>query len=352
MTFYFTDSASGLTGYSKAVRELALALSKHMDVKLMGNQMGYLPDRFRGLMLTEMPVTGKDDLALGRLYFSDFATNQLTQGASPFLGKKIGQFVLESTRLPERLVSEANSSNIIRNWVPSRHCKHYAVESGCIEDKIDIIPHGYDPKVFKYKKTSNDTYTFLFVGGYTGKGDRKGADLLAEAFHKEFKPEEKVKLVMKINTCYGEFPKEDLDIDSRIEIDTRELTDEQMVSVYQQADCFVSPSAGEGFNMTVLEAMACGLPVITGTFGGHQDYIHELDPEHDRTTPLEGNMKPARYSPWDCGLWNYPTLMDLRIVLSSFYENKPNVEKYKNIENWTWDKAALKAKTVIDKVLQ
>ena len=40
------------------------------------------------------------------------------------------------------------------------------------------------------------------------------------------------------------------------------LTREQMAKLYQIADCHVSATAGEGFGLTTVEAMACGLPVI------------------------------------------------------------------------------------------
>ena len=31
---------------------------------------------------------------------------------------------------------------------------------------------------------------------------------------------------------------------------------------YHNADCFVAPTRGEGFGMTILNAMACGLPIV------------------------------------------------------------------------------------------
>jgi glycosyltransferase involved in cell wall biosynthesis len=55
-----------------------------------------------------------------------------------------------------------------------------------------------------------------------------------------------------------------------------------MAALYQAADAYVSPYQAEGFNMPVLEAMACGLPVIC-TKGGptdeftHPDFARRID---------------------------------------------------------------------------
>jgi glycosyltransferase involved in cell wall biosynthesis len=42
------------------------------------------------------------------------------------------------------------------------------------------------------------------------------------------------------------------------------VSEEELVALYCAADCFLFPSFAEGFGFPVLEAMACGTPVISG----------------------------------------------------------------------------------------
>jgi len=52
------------------------------------------------------------------------------------------------------------------------------------------------------------------------------------------------------------------------------VPDEQLASLYQQAEMFVLPSIFEPFGMTALEAMACGTPVVASKFGGIKNVIN------------------------------------------------------------------------------
>lgn len=54
-----------------------------------------------------------------------------------------------------------------------------------------------------------------------------------------------------------------------------DLSDEQMVELYNACDCLVHPYRGEGFALPVLEAMACALPVVVTAGGATDDFVDD-----------------------------------------------------------------------------
>jgi len=58
------------------------------------------------------------------------------------------------------------------------------------------------------------------------------------------------------------------------------VSDTELVSWYRAADLVVVPSASlEGFGLVVLEALACGTPVLASDVGGLGEVLSELDPD-------------------------------------------------------------------------
>jgi len=52
-----------------------------------------------------------------------------------------------------------------------------------------------------------------------------------------------------------------------------EVPHEKVLSFMQQADVFVLPSLSEGFPMVIIEALACGLPIVASRVGGVPEII-------------------------------------------------------------------------------
>lgn len=55
------------------------------------------------------------------------------------------------------------------------------------------------------------------------------------------------------------------------------VSDEELVSLYQACDLFVFPSIYEGFGLPVLEAMACGAPVVASNSSSVSEIVQDID---------------------------------------------------------------------------
>jgi GT2 family glycosyltransferase len=72
---------------------------------------------------------------------------------------------------------------------------------------------------------------------------------------------------------------------------TQDLEDAQMAEMYRAADCYALPSA-EGFGMTFVEAMLCGLPIVALDGGGTRDIVTEQNgvPIYSHLEPCVGQL--------------------------------------------------------------
>ena len=50
-------------------------------------------------------------------------------------------------------------------------------------------------------------------------------------------------------------------------------TQEEVIRILQDSDIFILPSLNEGMSNSILEAMACGLPIITTDTGGADELV-------------------------------------------------------------------------------
>jgi len=64
------------------------------------------------------------------------------------------------------------------------------------------------------------------------------------------------------------------------------ISEEEVVKIYHMADVFAYPSAYEGFGYTPLEAMACGVPVVTSNASSIPEVVGDaailIDPNNDK----------------------------------------------------------------------
>lgn len=65
---------------------------------------------------------------------------------------------------------------------------------------------------------------------------------------------------------------------------------EDMIDIYQTADVFLFPSYQEGLPMSLLEAMACGLPVICSNIRGNKDLMGKIIEKNDTLSFCGGGI--------------------------------------------------------------
>jgi glycosyltransferase involved in cell wall biosynthesis len=171
--------------------------------------------------------------------------------------------------------------NVDELWVPSEYVRRMYLAAGVDERRVVTIPNGVDLERFapdgpRLELADAPGTRFLFVGGLIW---RKGHDVLLAAWREAFAGRDDVTLVVKGVGAAGVYRNGDHDEMRayaasgelpRVLLIEDELGDDELPSLYRACDVLVHPYRGEGFAMPVLEAMACGLPVIV-TDGGPTD---------------------------------------------------------------------------------
>jgi glycosyltransferase involved in cell wall biosynthesis len=177
-------------------------------------------------------------------------------------------------------------------------CQHNVeVLSRYYSGPIHLAQEGVDPELFPFYQRKapapGELFRFLFNGcDITG---RKGAGFVLHAWnawHRSGRMPKNCQLYLKTTAvpgaplqCYmaadgnfaGPFPLSSPDLLPRLPLpgivtDTRDIPVRELTALYNNASAFILPSCGEGWGLTLTEAMATGAPCIWTHYSAPVDY--------------------------------------------------------------------------------
>lgn len=160
-----------------------------------------------------------------------------------------------------------------------------SVQLGLIErDKTIVLPNSVDTQQFRpyiekdlYRKLhiEEDDFVVLFVGGFI---KRKGPDKLVAAV--ESLNDKHIKLIFIGKPKGGDV----VDPVSDQIVFKSSCDHEMLPPFYNIADVFVLPTLREGCSNAIIEALSCGVPVVSSDRSFNHDILHDensilVDPE-------------------------------------------------------------------------
>ena len=156
-----------------------------------------------------------------------------------------------SARLPDEIISV------------SKHTRSKLVNSLKVKSKVTVVPNGIDLTKIEKVKPSQIQSDVVFAGRLLA---HKNVDLLIKAISVLSKVKKDIRCVI-----VGEGPEDkylkqltiDLKLSKNIVFYDFLKDHDKLYALMKSSKVFVLPSTREGFGIVVLEANACGIPVIT-----------------------------------------------------------------------------------------
>lgn len=346
------------TGYARSSRAYLHELDHHLGVRCVYR---YVYGKGSPFKVEEPENTG--DYYLNVVRDRELPRAHAKTGISVVYGQgdvfrratgkvKVGFTMLEVDGFPREWVEQANEMDEI--WVPSEFNRQGMLASG-LRRPIHIIPLGVDTAAFhpQARRMSNPAGEFVFFANFEW-GERKDPWLLLRAFNDTFRADEPVRLLCKISNRDPQLKLKEEIRSLRLKPSGGKISyllnldfpHAQLPMLYRSADCYLAVSRGEGWDMPLMEAMACGLPTIASDWSSHTEFVHDSIAYRLKIAGLIPAIAKCPY--YEGFHWARADEEHLRTLLRHVYENQDEARAKgaaaarEMAAKWTWRNAAEK----------
>ena len=162
-------------------------------------------------------------------------------------------------------------------WVVSDWHKQCVIKQGLPEHRVKVVPEAVEADCFpKENQTQNDIFTFFTAGRWDR---RKSTTELIKAFINLYGNNPKYQLIASIDNRHAldglsteeRFKQLGFDKYKNIYL-KRFLSREEYLQLLRESHVFLSCARAEGWNIPLIEAMACGVPSIYSDCSGQLQF--------------------------------------------------------------------------------
>jgi autotransporter strand-loop-strand O-heptosyltransferase len=236
-----------------------------------------------------------------------------------YQGIKICYNVYESTLQPEKFFNHIlNNWNYF--WCPSEWQRQCTINQGFPADRVMVVPEGVSNEFFPVSdKALADKFTFIIIGKWEY---RKTTEEMIKCWFEEFPLEEypDIKLVLSVdnpfdrNNVNNKLKELENLKDPRIEI-LHFPPREEYIRILQKSHMYLSCSRSEGWNLPLIESIACGVPSICLDYSAQAEFAKNISQmvKLKEMRPIPNNTFPGEYGE--------PDFDDFKAKMKYIYEN-------------------------------
>ena len=154
--------------------------------------------------------------------------------------------------------------------------RNKAVAYGTDPNKTVVFPWGVDLEYFKPNLPPSNLQTFTLFCNRSWES-RYGVDVLARAFVKVAQPREDAGLILLNGGSQGNVIRSILQKGSVLDRVTfgGQISQTDLPRWYHMADLYISPSHVDGSSVSLMEALACGIPCLVSDIPANREWIVE-----------------------------------------------------------------------------